>query len=97
MFDSNPAVGFTSLGQKYSTAIANGQILPPAKSMEQMQAVAFNAYTNATLTVIFLLVVFSVMFYAFKVSFAALRNPDRTDRETPFQPVPTAATAATGI
>ncbi|HEY4663922.1 MAG TPA: carbon starvation CstA family protein [Comamonas sp.] len=88
LLDSNPAVGFTSLGQKYSNAIASGELLAPAKSMEQMQAIAFNAYTNAALTAVFLLVVWSVLFYAIKVSLSAHRNPERTDRETPFVPMP---------
>ncbi|MDR3004461.1 MAG: carbon starvation protein A [Acidovorax sp.] len=88
LLDPNPAVGFTSLGKKYSDAIASGQILAPAKSMEQMKAIAFNAYTNATLTAIFLLVVFSVLCYAIKVGRQAHRQTERSDRETPFQPMP---------
>ncbi|WP_287881913.1 carbon starvation CstA family protein [Aquitalea sp.] len=88
LLDPNPAVGFTSLGKKYSDAIASGQILAPAKSMEQMQAIAFNAYTNATLTAIFLVVVFSVLCYAVKVGRQAHRQTERSDRETPFQPMP---------
>ena len=88
LFDPNPTVGFTSLGQKFSNAIASGELLPPAKSMEQMQAIAFNAYTNATLTAIFLLVVWSVLFYAIKVSLQANRNPERTDHETPYVAMP---------
>ncbi len=88
LFDPNPAVGFTSLGKKFSDAIASGQVIAPAKSMEQMQAIAFNAYTNATLTAIFLLVVFSVLFYSVKISMKALRTDKRTDQETPFQEAP---------
>ncbi|QNP49861.1 carbon starvation CstA family protein [Diaphorobacter aerolatus] len=93
LFDPNPAVGFTSLGKKYSDAVASGQLIAPAKTMEQMQAIAFNAYTNATLTAVFLLVVFSVLFYSVKISLKSLKSPERTDRETPFEPVPNAAAA----
>ncbi|MGY2185661.1 carbon starvation CstA family protein, partial [Pseudomonas sp. SDO5591_S426] len=50
LFDANPAIGFLSLAKKYSDALANGQILAPAKDITQMQHVIFNAYTNATLT-----------------------------------------------
>lgn len=46
-------------------------MLAPAKSVEQMQHVIFNAYTNATLTALFLFVVFSILFYALKVGIAA--------------------------
>ena len=86
LFDSNPAVGFLALAKKYSTAMDQGQVLAPAKSMEQMQHIVFNAYTNATLSVLFLVVVMSILFFAIKVGRAALAKPERSDRETPFQP-----------
>lgn len=90
LFDANPAIGFLSLAKKYSDALANGQILAPAKSVDQMQHVIWNAYTNATLTVLFLFVVFSILFYALKVGVAAWGNKERTDKEAPFQAVPDA-------
>ena len=48
------------------------------------------AYINAGLTVLFLLVVFSVLFYAIKVGIAAWGKSERTDKETPFEPIPDA-------
>ena len=61
-----------------------------AKDAVQMNHVIFNAYTNATLTVLFLCVVLSVLFYALKVGRAAWVKPERSDKETPFQPIPDA-------
>ncbi|WP_165668138.1 carbon starvation CstA family protein [Metapseudomonas otitidis] len=90
LLDPNPAVGFLALAKKYSDAADAGQVLAPAKDMAQMQHVIFNAYTNATLTVLFLFVVLSVLFYAFKVGRAAWSKPERSDKETPFQPIPDA-------
>ncbi|MBN2978376.1 carbon starvation protein A [Pseudomonas fluorescens] len=90
LFDANPAIGFLSLAKKYSDALAGGQILAPAKSIDQMQHVIYNAYTNATLTALFLFVVFSILFYALKVGVAAWGNKERTDKEAPFQAVPDA-------
>ncbi|PQZ89986.1 MULTISPECIES: carbon starvation CstA family protein [Pseudomonas] len=90
LFDANPAIGFLSLAKKYSDALANGQILAPAKNIEQMQHVIWNAYTNATLTVLFLFVVFSILFYALKVGVAAWGTKERTDKEAPFQAMPDA-------
>ena len=90
LFDANPAIGFLALAKKYSDALANGQILAPAKSIEQMQHVIYNAYTNATLTVLFLLVVFSILFFALKVGIAAWGTKERTDKEAPFQALPNA-------
>jgi carbon starvation protein len=90
LFDSNPAVGFLALAKKYSDALAQGQVIAPAKSVEQMQHVIFNAYTNATLTVLFLAVVFSILFFALKVGVAAWGKKERTDKEAPFQAFPNA-------
>ncbi|VVP53145.1 Pyruvate/proton symporter BtsT [Pseudomonas fluorescens] len=90
LFDANPAIGFLSLAKKYSDALANGQILAPAKDITQMQHVIFNAYTNATLTALFLFVVFSILFYALKVGIAAWGTKERTDKEAPFQAQPDA-------
>lgn len=87
LMDSNPAVGFLSLAQKYSDAKAAGEILAPAKSMAQMDHVIFNAYTNAGLTVLFLVVVLGILCYALKVGRQAWLNPTRSDRETPYQSI----------
>ncbi|NUT77077.1 carbon starvation protein A, partial [Pseudomonas sp. C1C7] len=88
LFDANPAIGFLSLAKKYSDALANGQVLAPAKNIDQMQHVIFNAYTNATLTALFLFVVFSILFFALKVGVAAWGSKERTDKEAPYQALP---------
>ncbi|WAH59599.1 carbon starvation protein A [Pseudomonas silvicola] len=88
LFDANPAVGFLALAKKYSAALDAGQVIAPAKDIDQMQHVIFNAYTNATLTGLFLFVVFAILVYAIKVSIAAWGKKERTDKEAPFQTVP---------
>ncbi|GGL96866.1 carbon starvation CstA family protein [Pseudomonas asuensis] len=88
LFDANPAVGFLAQAHKYRDALAANQIIAPAKTAEQMQQIMINSYTNATLTVLFLIVVASVLFYTVKVGYAAWSKPQRTDKETPFQPQP---------
>ncbi|MGH8382791.1 carbon starvation CstA family protein [Pseudomonas sp.] len=90
LFDPNPAVGFLALANKYSVALDAGQVLAPAKDIDQMQHVIFNAYTNAGLTILFLFVVFSILFFALKVGIAALGKKERTDKESPFQALPDA-------
>ncbi len=88
LLDPNPAVGFLALAKKYQTALDSGQVIAPAKDIGQMQHVIFNAYTNATLTVLFLFVVLSVLFYAIKVGRAAWRKELRTDREATYEALP---------
>ncbi len=90
LFDANPAIGFLALAKKYNDALANGQVLAPAKTIDQMQHVIFNAYTNATLTALFLFVVFSILFFALKVGIAAWGTKERTDKEAPFHALPDA-------
>ncbi|MBA1199556.1 carbon starvation protein A [Pseudomonas plecoglossicida] len=90
LFDPNPAVGFLALANKYSVALDAGQVLAPAKDVGQMQHVIFNAYTNAGLTILFLVVVFSILFFALKVGYSALGRKERSDKETPFQALPDA-------
>ncbi|MFH6565125.1 carbon starvation CstA family protein [Pseudomonas kulmbachensis] len=90
LFDANPAVGFLALANKYSTALDAGQVIAPAKNIDQMQHVIINAYTNAGLTVLFLFVVFSILFFAIKVGIAAWGSKERTDKESPYQAMPDA-------
>ncbi|WPX86859.1 carbon starvation CstA family protein [Pseudomonas asiatica] len=88
LLDKDPSMGFLALAKKYSDAAAAGQVLAPAKDLMQMQHVVFNAYTNATLTALFLLVVLSILCFAVKVGRRAWVMPERTDKESPFQPQP---------
>ncbi|MFJ9990416.1 carbon starvation CstA family protein [Pseudomonas putida] len=90
LFDPNPGMGFLALARKYSDAAAAGQVLAPAKDLAQMQHVIFNAYTNAVLTGLFLFVVLSILCFALKVGRRAWVKPERSDKESPFQPIPDA-------
>ncbi len=84
IFDSNPAVGFLAQAAKYNAGVAAGEVVAPAKSIEQMQQIAFNSYVNAGLTALFLFVVASVLVYAIGAIRKARANPQRSDRETPY-------------
>ncbi|MGE8263897.1 MAG: carbon starvation CstA family protein, partial [Stenotrophomonas sp.] len=84
IFDSNPAQGFLAQAHKYQDAIASGTLTAPAKTVGQMHQIVVNAYVNTGLTVLFLFVVFSILFYAIKTIFLARRTPQRTDKETPY-------------
>jgi carbon starvation protein len=84
IFDSNPAQGFLAQAHKFQDALASGTITAPAKSVAQMQQIVVNAYVNTGLTALFLLVVASVLVYSIKTIVAARRNPQRSDRETPY-------------
>ncbi|RBC09881.1 carbon starvation protein A, partial [Xanthomonas oryzae pv. oryzae] len=84
IFDSNPAQGFLAQAHKFQAAIASNTITAPAKTVPQMRQIVTNAYVNTGLTVLFLFVVASILIYSIKTIMAARRNPQRTDRETPY-------------
>lgn len=84
IFDATPAVGFLAQANKYRDAIAAGELIAPSKDFGQMQQVMVNNYVNAGLTALFLFVVLSVLFYSIGAIVKARRNPQRSDRETPY-------------
>ncbi|MEY4589347.1 MAG: hypothetical protein RL497_1423, partial [Pseudomonadota bacterium] len=61
LFSSDPKIGFLAHAQKYGQGLAEGKILPPTQSIGQMQQVVFNDYVDATMTVIFISVVVSIL------------------------------------
>ena len=53
IFHSDPRIGFLALARKFSDAAAQGTVLAPAKSIEEMQRVAFNNYLDAVVCAFF--------------------------------------------
>jgi carbon starvation protein CstA len=82
-FSSDPRIGFYALANKYSDAAASGTILAPAKSIAEMQRVAFNNYVCGTLTVMFVVLVVIMAYFTVKMSLQALRTALPTAAETP--------------
>ncbi|WP_066569247.1 carbon starvation CstA family protein [Snodgrassella sp. CFCC 13594] len=83
IFHSKPSIGFLAHAQKYQTAMANGEVLAPAKSVGQMQQIVLNDYVNAGLTVLFLVVVVVVGVYGWQVAAKARKTGFPTAREVP--------------
>jgi carbon starvation protein CstA len=83
IFSPDPAIGFVSLANKFSNAAAQGTVLAPAKSIAEMQRVAFNNYLDAVVCGIFVLLVLAMCFYAVKISLQALRQAQPTVHEIP--------------
>jgi carbon starvation protein len=82
-FSSDPRIGFFALAKKYSEAAASGTILAPAKSIAEMQRVAFNNYICGTLTVMFVVLVVIMAYFTVKMSLQALRTALPSAAETP--------------
>ncbi|BCT67944.1 carbon starvation CstA family protein [Nitrosospira sp. NRS527] len=94
IFDVNPRIGFLAHAGKYKDAVADGVLLAPAKSLEQMQQVIFNDYVNASLAGLFMLVLISILFFGIQTVLRARATGRPTAKEAPFEllPVETART-----
>ncbi|WP_342117515.1 carbon starvation CstA family protein [Pseudoduganella sp. OTU4001] len=85
IFDANPKIGFLAHATKYQTALAEGKVLAPAKSLEQMQQVVFNDYLDAGLAAFFMVVVISVLVFGVRTALAAWNASRPTHNEAPAQ------------
>ncbi len=88
LFSSNPQMeGFFFMAQQYKEKIAAGGELT-AQQIANMNHIVVNNYTNAGLSILFLVVVYSIIFYGIKTWLNVRNNKVRTDKETPYVPVP---------
>ncbi|MGW8391461.1 carbon starvation CstA family protein [Pseudoduganella sp. HUAS MS19] len=85
IFDANPKIGFMAHAAKYQAALAEGKVLAPAKSIEQMQQVIFNDYLDAGLAAFFMIVVVSVLVFGARTALAAWNASRPTHNESPAQ------------
>jgi len=90
IFHENVKVGFVAHAQKFQAALDQGQILAPAKSLDEMRRIIFNDYVDATLAGFFMVVVIAVLFYGIKTVMNARNTSNPTVKESPFVAAPTA-------
>jgi carbon starvation protein len=75
LFHANPRVGFLAHASLFSDAAARGEVLAPAKTVEQMSQIIFNDRVDAALTFLFMGVVIVMLVFAVRVARKALANP----------------------
>jgi len=83
IFDPDPKIGFLALAHKFSDAAAQGTVLAPAKSIAEMQRVAFNNYLDAAVCAFFVLLVVAMCGFALKICLQALRQAKPSAQEIP--------------
>ena len=83
IFHSDPRIGFLALARKFSDAAAQGAVLAPAKSIAEMQRVAFNNYLDALVCGFFVVLVLAMCFFAVRICLTALRQAQSSAVETP--------------
>ncbi len=86
LFSPDPKVGFIAHATKFGDAMAAGQLLPPAKSMADMERILFNDRLDSALCVLFMSVVVAIVLFTIRSCRAALADDRVTTAETVAQP-----------
>ncbi|MEI5006383.1 carbon starvation CstA family protein [Streptomyces sp. PmtA] len=76
IFSSDPKVGFFAQRDKYQAGIESGEVLAPAKSMDDMHTIVTNSTVDGVLCALFALLIVVVLADAARVCFTAISKPD---------------------
>ena len=82
IFHANPKIGFLAQANRFSDAIASGEILKPAKSIEEMQRIVLSNQINAALCAFFMIVAIIMIIAAIGAIRRALASPVPTVNES---------------
>ena len=83
IFHENPKIGFLAQSNRFSDAIARGEILKPAKTLEEMQTIVMSNQINAALCGFFMIVAIVMVIAAIGIVRRALASPTPTAQEAP--------------
>ena len=81
LFHEDVRISFLAHARKFSDALQRGEVLAPAKNLEEMQRVIMNDYIDAGMIVIFVSVALVVLVACARTIIAALRSPVPTVQE----------------
>ncbi|URX60703.1 carbon starvation protein A [Luteibacter anthropi] len=82
LFDDK--ISFTAAADKYARAIADGKLLAPAKTAEEMQRIVTNNRVDMALTAIFMLLVLTMLAFCLRVIVRAWKDNRPSTREEPY-------------
>jgi carbon starvation protein len=85
VFSDNPKIGFFAQRDKFQAALDKGDVLPPAKSLDDMQAVVTNSTVDGILAALFAVLIIVVILDASRIWIRTIvaKRPAETT-ETPF-------------
>ena len=83
VFHPSPAIGFLAHAEKFGGALAAGEIMAPAKSLDQMRQIVTNDLVNAGLAALFVSVVVAMIVFGLLAIRRALADPSVSTREIP--------------
>jgi len=88
VFSDNVKIGFLAHARKFGAALAQNQVLAPAKSIAEMQRVVQNDYVDAALAVLFMSVVLLTLLLGARAALRARRSAQPTAMEAPYVAAP---------
>jgi carbon starvation protein len=82
LFD--PKIGFPAIANKYADGIAQGKLIAPAKSLDEMQRIVTNNNVDAALTGLFMLLVVAAVVFGVRTILKARAATQPTVNEEPY-------------
>ncbi|GAA0308328.1 carbon starvation CstA family protein [Streptomyces polychromogenes] len=76
VFSDDVKIGFFAQRDKYQTGIDAGKVLPPAKTLDEMQTVVTNATVDGILSALFAVLIIIVLVDAARICFKAASAPE---------------------
>lgn len=83
IFHENPKIGFLAQANRFSDAIARGEVLAPAKTVAEMQTIVMSNQINAALCGFFMIVAIVMVIASIGIVRRALASPTPTVNEAP--------------
>ncbi|WP_433289785.1 carbon starvation CstA family protein [Pseudonocardia sp. CA-142604] len=75
VFSPDPTLGFFAQRERYAAALEQGQVLAPARSIADMQAVVINSTVDGILSALFAILIIIVIANAMVIWYRALNSP----------------------
>lgn len=90
LLSDDPKLGFLAAARKFSEAAARGEIVAPAKTLDEMHRIMFNNRVDAGLCLLFIGVLVSTVFFGLRSIAEARRSPAPSAREFDVGPMASA-------
>jgi carbon starvation protein len=84
IFSEEIRIGFLAHARKFTAAIEQGQLLPPAKTIDEMHRIVANDWVDASVAAALMLVVVIVVVFGLRAALSARRSAVPTAKESPY-------------
>ena len=88
LFSADVKIGFLAHAAKFQAALAQGQLLAPAKTAAEMQSIVRNDHVDAALAALFMAVVVLTLLFGIRAALRARRAAQPTAMESPYVAAP---------